>query len=145
MGIDWAPMRVRADVADSELARRITAQRETFRATGWHPDADSVGGEAADSAFLRADQELRDVVAVVQDGDWWPSFRVGVIGANPLLPPAWREAAWSSLSPAQARADFARWQQYYADRADLRDRWLEEFFGWAAPYLDDGCGLYLWA
>ncbi|GIF96454.1 hypothetical protein Cci01nite_15480 [Catellatospora citrea] len=279
VGRDWVPMRVRAGVTADELARRIAAQRASFLATGWSPggaggevelSANGTGpaGHDAAAVWRSADEDLRDVVEMPADGAGWPSFRVAVIGANPLLPPSWRDAAWSSLSPAQARAEFARWRWWYAEitagrmgsyldrlrlweesrelaacrqaaleavamagarpvaratspaflaaraglaglpvpppalepgpvptgdepmppadleqawaglrayrralaaaivevnrtgprslrlstpprvgepAGEVRDPWLEDFFTWAAPYLSDGCGLYLWA
>lgn len=268
VGREWVPMRVRAGVTEQDLARRIAAQRVSLRATGWHPDGDGATAEHAEAAWRRADEDLREVVDLLEDGAGRPSFRVGVIGANPLLPPSWRDAAWSSLSPAQARAELARWRWWYAEitagrmrsyldrlrlsdqtrelaayqreslgvvavaaarpvaraaspaflaardrlaglpspppaadpgpvptgdegvfpadlrqaweglrahrrllagavvevnrtgprslrlslpprvgepAGEVRDLWLAEFFTWAAPYLSDGCGLYLWA
>lgn len=275
VGSDWVPMRPRAAVTADELSRRIAAQRSCFLATGWSPGGaaepsanDACSARTAADAWRRADEDLRDVVDLPVEAAGWPSFRVAVIGANPLLPPAWRDAAWASLGPAQARAEFARWRWWYAEvtagrrgsyldrlhlwdesreladcrrasldavavagarpvaratsaeflaararlaglpapppvpepgpaptrdeaatpaelgpvRADLRayrgslaaaivevnrtgprslrlpmpprvgepvgevrDPWLEDFFAWAAPYLSDGCGLYMWA
>ncbi len=132
-------MRPRAGMTAAELARRIAAQRAAFLATGWSPggaaepcanDAVSAGRDAAD-AWRRADEDLRDVVDLPVDGAGWPSFRVAVIGANPLLPPSWRDAAWSSLGPAQAGAEFARWRWWYAEvTAGRLDSYLDRLRLW---------------
>jgi hypothetical protein len=47
-----------------------------------------------------------------EDGGW-PSHRVAVIGDNPLFPPEWRQAAWSTLLPDRLPAWSARWRRWY--------------------------------
>ncbi|WP_346101657.1 hypothetical protein [Nonomuraea maheshkhaliensis] len=41
------------------------------------------------------------------------SHRVNVIGANPIFPPEWREAAWATLLPDELAEWAVRWRRWY--------------------------------
>ncbi|MET7337570.1 hypothetical protein [Nonomuraea sp. NPDC005650] len=100
MGTDWVPAAVR-DGADPAELEHLVRTHAALHARGEH---------ARDGV----DQRLRDLLIIDTDEDGaWPSHRVAVIGRNPLFPPEWRQAAWSTLLPDGLQEWSVRWRHWY--------------------------------
>ncbi|WP_219468027.1 hypothetical protein [Nonomuraea rhizosphaerae] len=125
MGTDWAPAAVR-DVARRELGELVRLTRAHTRlahALGHTsaPDKPDLTEEAGppeeadhDTALARwrgIDERLRSLLVLDLDNP----HRVHVIGANPLFPPEWRQAAWATLLPDELAEWSARWRHWYAE------------------------------
>ncbi|MBW6440069.1 hypothetical protein KZ829_40735 [Actinoplanes hulinensis] len=224
MGIDWVPARPRAGA--SEVRELVAAQAERVRRYRL--------GEPVPASDV--EQRLRGCLDIAEVDGIWPTFRTAVIGMNPLFPPEWREQAYLTLLPGDARRAVDRWRWWHGEitagrmrhylrrlvaaeaaaalvpvldlppapevapagpppksaeadspvagqqeriralaehitlvdetvrahnRTVPRSRriarpepfwpggppanpWIEEFFAWVGPHLDDGHGLYLW-
>jgi hypothetical protein len=119
MGVDWVPMRPREGAEPSTLRALIAAQARSGRAAGRWPrllddPPDESSDERDDPSDVDADERLLGLLRVEgDDGGTVPSFRVGVIGNNPSLPPEWRDAAWTTLLPDEAGRAVRRWRWWY--------------------------------
>ncbi|WP_327586751.1 hypothetical protein OHA25_06900 [Nonomuraea sp. NBC_00507] len=109
MGTDWVPALVRDGTDPAELqqvARTHATLSHALRTQGRNDDALRMWREV--------DERLRGLLVLDTDADGgWPSHRVAVIGDNPLFPPEWRRAAWSTLLPDRLAAWSARWRHWY--------------------------------
>ncbi|MEU6722708.1 hypothetical protein ABZ917_03220 [Nonomuraea wenchangensis] len=114
MGTDWAPAAVR-DLAREDLgelarahARLACALGHTHRAAAPEEEIDH---DMALARWRDLDQRLRSLLDVDLDNP----HRVFVIGANPIFPPEWRDAAWATLLPDELAKCSARWRHWYAE------------------------------
>ncbi|MET7403442.1 hypothetical protein ABZS66_59215 [Dactylosporangium sp. NPDC005572] len=112
MGVDWVPARPRAGADLGEVAGLIDGQARFVRRLMF--GAGDPGPAPGDGLLDRLD------VPVV-DG-YWPSFRVGAVVRDPVLPPEWRSAACSTMLPADARRAVARWRWWHGEAGAGRMR-----------------------
>lgn len=112
------PAAVRDLTGPAELDALIRMHARLSHALGRTLRTDPPQDIGHDTALLRwrdADARLRALLILETDADGaHPSHRVSVIGANRLFPPEWRQAAWTSLSPAQLAEWSPRWRHWHA-------------------------------
>jgi hypothetical protein len=126
VGVDWVPARPRAGI-DAEALRVLVAAQSRL-ARSWsdvRPD---------ETATPDADERLRAALDIATDADGhWPSFRVAVIGQNPLFPGEWRAGAYRTLLPDQAETAVARWRAWYRRVLTGQvDHYLQRLATWEA-------------
>ncbi|MGW3345209.1 hypothetical protein ACWDA3_18000 [Nonomuraea rubra] len=118
MGTDWVPAAVRDLTGPAELDGLIRVHAHLSHALGRTLRTDppeKIGHDTALRRWQDADARLRALLLLDTDaGGAHPSHRVAVIGANRLFPPEWRQAAWTTLSPAQLTGWSSRWRHWYA-------------------------------
>ncbi|WP_238010011.1 hypothetical protein KZZ52_34635 [Dactylosporangium sp. AC04546] len=152
MGVDWVPARPRAGADLGEVAGLVDVQVRFVRRLMF--GAGDPGPGPGDGLLERLD------IPVVNRQ--WPSFRVGAVVRNPVFPPEWRSAACSTMLPADARRVVGRWRWWHGEVGEFNravpagfkthaprpaaasDAWVEDFFAWVTPWLDEEYGLYVW-
>ncbi len=114
--MDWVPARVRDGADEGVLEELIREQARLYVVTG---HAERLAGEDRyDPDDVTARERLKAVMDRLEellDITWDRPWRVSVIGRNPRFPPQWRDAAWSTLTPAVAREAMTRWRRWYDD------------------------------
>ncbi|HEX2316238.1 MAG TPA: hypothetical protein VHJ17_21030 [Thermomonospora sp.] len=114
MGVDWVPARVRTEVDPGLLGRLIREQARLYAVLGFTSPLVDPPRTRPDDAEARA--RLTTVMTELEalcDISFTIGWRVLVIGGEPMFPPRWRDAAWSTFPPAAAAVALDRWRRWY--------------------------------